>query len=471
MNELGYFKNEDIVHSVCNEITNAKDLYFLSRVNKYFHAIVSPKVYKTLIARPFQVGTPALHEAAKQGWLALARRLLEHGAPANAYDFTQGTALHHAAANGNLAIAQLLIDYGANVNSPAKSGMMAIHAAAYAEQADTLQLLVQAGADMNAVATKNMTALNIVATSGNDELVKILVDSGADLEIDDVYGHSPLRNGVDEGHESVTRILLEHGAHPETRSITNSTILASAVQTGQTGIVKLLLDAGVRPELSNRWECAALLHVVCVRNKPLLRLLFEQGGADISGTSPVGLTALHEAIRSRDVSLVRLILDQHVSLASALHFPKLRWHQSLPFETRRMLRQLLVPFEQLTVGQERYESKPLYTAVQYGDDAGIVRLLLGRGVDINALDARGRTALHQTARDGQEASVQLLLSWGADVNARDRKGDTPLQIAGRHRRREVVQLLLRHGAELEKDGEQDGDTGSQLMVISPRSAA
>jgi hypothetical protein len=71
----------------------------------------------------------------------------------------------------------------------------------------------------------------------------------------------------------------------------------------------------------------------------------------------------------------------------------------------------------------------------------MVRLLLGRGTDVNATDGAAGTALHAAAGMGHKEIVGLLLAEGADPDARTRSGTTALQIAQAMGRTEVAELL------------------------------
>jgi S1-C subfamily serine protease len=65
-------------------------------------------------------------------------------------------------------------------------------------------------------------------------------------------------------------------------------------------------------------------------------------------------------------------------------------------------------------------------------DTGVrddLKALLDSGLDVNARDRGGRTALHLAARQGQVDAARYLLSRGADLNAKDAVGRTPLMLA------------------------------------------
>src|SRR5215218_3932118 len=68
---------------------------------------------------------------------------------------------------------------------------------------------------------------------------------------------------------------------------------------------------------------------------------------------------------------------------------------------------------------------PLADAAEQRDKATI-RTLLGTGVDVNATQVDGTTALHWAAYNDDAETVALLVKAGASVNALNRYGVPPL---------------------------------------------
>lgn len=87
----------------------------------------------------------------------------------------------------------------------------------------------------------------------------------------------------------------------------------------------------------------------------------------------------------------------------------------------------------------------LYWAAAHGDIKEMQRLVAS-GIDINAADYDGRTALHIAASDGKLHSVRNILQNGGRSDAVDRWGNSPLQDAERHEHAEIVALLEEHAA-------------------------
>ncbi len=84
---------------------------------------------------------------------------------------------------------------------------------------------------------------------------------------------------------------------------------------------------------------------------------------------------------------------------------------------------------------------PLIEAVAQNHLAA-VRRLLKEGADINAQDARGRTALLAAVEGNHLESAQVLIEAGADVNVQDHKMDSPLLLAGAEGTLDILKLIL-----------------------------
>ena len=96
-------------------------------------------------------------------------------------------------------------------------------------------------------------------------------------------------------------------------------------------------------------------------------------------------------------------------------------------------------------GVDAAEDLPLVDAVRDRDIVA-VRALLQQGVDVNAPQADGATALHWAAHWDDLETADLLLHAGADVDAANDLGVTPLWLACSNGNAGMVERLLASGA-------------------------
>jgi ankyrin repeat protein len=90
-------------------------------------------------------------------------------------------------------------------------------------------------------------------------------------------------------------------------------------------------------------------------------------------------------------------------------------------------------------------NEDLRRAAQSGNTAE-VRSLLDAGIEVNATDNVGYTALMWASGMGHPEVAKLLIETGADINAQNNNGRTALMHASQAGHTEIVELLKRAGA-------------------------
>ena len=83
----------------------------------------------------------------------------------------------------------------------------------------------------------------------------------------------------------------------------------------------------------------------------------------------------------------------------------------------------------------------------YHDDAEMVALLVRAGANVNAVNRYGVPPLVQACTNGNAAVVRLLLEAGADASTTMKGGETVLMLAARSGNAEAVKALLARGAD------------------------
>ena len=134
-----------------------------------------------------------------------------------------------------------------------------------------------------------------------------------------------------------------------------------------------------------------------------------------------------------------------------------------------------IPSEKIRNSQRRdaYETvykstggAKLIQAVKDGD-LQTVQDLLTSGVEGNAKDYDGKTALGWAAYKGHTEIVKLLLEKGADVNAKTNKGITALMLAAEQNHMEITKILLAKDTDINAKTTDNGQTA--LMTAATKS--
>jgi uncharacterized protein len=92
-----------------------------------------------------------------------------------------------------------------------------------------------------------------------------------------------------------------------------------------------------------------------------------------------------------------------------------------------------------------------YTALilaAYNGHPGAVDVLIGKGANACATDAKGNSSLMGVAFKGETAIAARLIAAHCNVNAVNNAGQTALMMAALFGRTDVVKLLLAHGADV-----------------------
>ncbi|HSR05584.1 MAG TPA: ankyrin repeat domain-containing protein, partial [Bryobacteraceae bacterium] len=122
-----------------------------------------------------------------------------------------------------------------------------------------------------------------------------------------------------------------------------------------------------------------------------------------------GTTPLLRAAKAGDTEVVRLLLAKGADAK---------------LTTRTGINPLMAAAgvgtrEEDTTGRKKTEAEAVET----------ITLLLDAGVDVNAADGAGRTALHGAAMWGLDQVVKFLAERGAKLDVKDKRGFTPLDAA------------------------------------------
>ena len=414
-------------------------------------------------------GTTALHWAVKSNSRELAQLLIAAGAKANAANRYGVTPLTLAATNGSGALVGALLKAGANPNVTVGEGETILMAAARAGNVETIKALVAHGADVNAAEQwQGQTALVYAAVENHADAVKVLVELGANvnarskkLEFPDfvfktagmiyavqpVGSWTPLMYAARDGAIDAVRALAAGGADLNLVDPDGTTALTLAIINGHFDTAVALLEKGADPNVPDKSGMTALyaavdmntIQTVWGRPMPLLEdtvdpvamvrsLLAHRANPNLQLKRPIigrhtrntgdaslsqGTTALARAAKSGDARMMSVLLEgganPHLTLAD--------------LTTAAMI-------AASGGGQRVYPgSASVSTPATEEDSLASVKLAAEAGVDLDAFNVNGDTAMHRAAARGADSIVAYLGERGARLDLKDRRGRTPLDVA------------------------------------------
>ena len=396
-------------------------------------------------------GSTPLQWAVYEGDVAEARRLVAAGADVSLANDYGATAMSLAAEVADLEMLELLLEAGADADSPNAEGQTALMAVARTGNVAAAKALLAHGATVDARERwGGQTALMWAAARRHPEMIELLLEHGADVNARSIHrdyqrhvtaegrpksldsgGFTPLLYAARENCVACVDVLLEHGADIDLPDPDGVSPLHVAVMNANWDLAKRLIDAGADVDQWDVYGEAPLYTAIGLRTRvdggrasidppnetdglTVVRLLLERGAnpnmqlffrpANVRGsTNTRGSTPLIRAAANADREVVELLLahgaDATVYMAD---------------------RQ--TPIHAVLAGRA---SEP--------EALELIRILYTAGTDVDVValvhhqqEVRGGTALHYAVRKRYKEVIKALASYGIDVDAQDQDGLTAL---------------------------------------------
>jgi len=368
---------------------------------------------------------------------AMLRSEMSHVDLSAATPDTELTALHLASRTGNRAIAKLLIDVGAPLHPSDSRGYDALKYAAEAGFADIVRSIIEANRSdrmpdaskipmeslINRQSERLDTALHLAAANGHLETVNILLEEslGADLDMRNQRGFTPLHCAAEGGFRTTVnrlRLAMENrsqgrGGESDGGDGMAPTLLELAVASQDLGTVRELCVSGYH---GGSKGLASALGRACregVVNIVLYLLGWHKETHPSDGPlqGEDGNTALHFSARHGDVAL----------------FASVNASGNVPIG--------------LANNKGR---KPVHEAALSGSLSILQRFSQDFDLDELTTGGTSRTPLHLAAEAGHKQIVKWLLSWKCYKRERFAEGpDTAVMLAAENGHRSVAHQLLR----------------------------
>ena len=467
-------------------------------------------------------GETPLHVAASAGEPEIVKFLLSNGANISEKDNNGQTALHAAALASAAAAADkadkhfkcacklakeaaekpldhskaecvnALLDNGSDPMCENHEGLTPLALAVRAGHEDVVETLIGRKVSSLFSTAAYVKLLEACAAGGTAKSLEIVSNAFNETDESRLAWDVILNNAVVAGDHEMVSLAVRKGARPTLRTADGGNPFHRAIVEEKVKIVDSLLGAGA-DFLAVDDSGRNALHIACSHrgmktltvnyesnDKKMIASYLLEDGAPVNSRTPEGDTALHFAVTTGDIRLVRTLVDYKASVnvrnkrnATPLHaavsawvFPQivallldkgacptaqdLTGHTPLHLIRSRTKEGEAVADLLLKHGaadpsiRARNGDMAIHCAIRRSNWPVFKRMVEAGGASVNDQGAKGRTVLHIAAKHGHVASIEPLIKLGANVDAVDREGWTPLHHAARGHHREVLAILLKH---------------------------
>lgn len=447
----------------------------------------------------------ALHEAVKRSDLAMVEYLCCLSINVSPKDNNGKTPLHYAVEGENINIIKVLVINGADLETACDKDFTPLFYAMADINYEAVAALLSLGADFDRIWNNghlSSSPLHFAVRNLDLEMIKLLLNEGANVNIViPETGQTVLHLALDKTKVAVlsklvVTLLVESGANVNAKDQAGTTVLELAIRHNCYFAVELFIENNLSLNTDG-----AFLKIVQSRDRHIIRLCLQYGGDYLMKTNQ-GEFLLNSILSPGFIAAVISCglrytpTNQTLKAVTSIFcsIVKLFWRSGFPVEYTVMelelwkevtymkglagcIMQRISSQKKLFKGVQKYNARMVKDAINDGadvrtcsvdvpfpihylaakrGDTTCLQLYLSRSVNVNMLDAEGRTALQVAAMNGNDKCCELLLEKGAVYNATTAKcPETAYQLAKSREQIHVVKLLGKVASvfqSLKKDG-------------------
>jgi ankyrin repeat protein len=387
----------------------------------------------------------------------LLEMLAEAGADINAVDKDGNTACHSLANRGNIGLlVTTMVRLGAKVDEANERGetpMSKLLPRYVKPKACDIIALLDVGANANSTNVDGVSVCHFASRLGDLNLMELLINKyGANINCTTREGETPLMIAVGKDDIKMVSMLLAAGAkHDVVRCDDGATALHLAIGLSYIDIAKALIDAGAnvnafdaRGWTPGHWACA-------LRDEKLVDRLVNVG-ANVNVAAASGCTMLHLAARWRaNGPVIGRLIAAGADLNAVNQQGQTVFHIAA-CNLSALTALLSGTNTAMLYREDNAGLTPLANAVIAGNEECLLAMVAA-GATMNRIDRDGSTLLHLFVMHGNyhRRFVRTLVRLGIDVNALDNKGRSAADIAASsYSNQALLTTLIAVGAKFRK---------------------
>jgi ankyrin repeat protein len=309
--------------------------------------------------------------------------------------------------------------------------------------------------------TTQIETLNYAVIQGHYDMVQFLIEAGADINDKDEAGNSPLWLAIKHDQKQITRLLIDKGVDIAYNA--DRPLVYQAMYNEDKELAKELIKAGAHIQAVTE-DGEQAIHEASWRGWDDFVQLLADNGANVdvlvSDGFYKGYTPLHFASEYGRVDTVQLLLD----LGANIHIKNddmqnLLHHVGITgqYEVAKLLLSKGLPINAM----DDYGATPLFYAIIY-ENSRVEKLFRnnrGRLIinDKDEEEASYKSMLHLVAEMGDKKLAKTLMDKGMNINIPDEEGLTPLHYAVIYNQIDVAEVFIKSKSNLDF-GDDEGKT-------------
>lgn len=381
-------------------------------------------------------GRNYLHWAARTGNVELVQKLIAMGSDLNLQDTHNYTPVEFAAANGqtDTAIYDAFFKAGIDPKKKYKDGLNLLLIAVPNDKDLKLSgYFAGKGMSLKDTDANGSTAFDYAARNGNIDQLKALLKAGSKYTGQAVLfaAQGPRRsaNTIEVFKYLVDELKITATA---TTPEGQTALHFLARKDNQSEIVSYFIGKGVDANKADKEGSTPLMAASGGKDAKLVQL-FLSSAKDVNAVNAKGESALTNAIKGGSLEIAQLLVAKGASVSIkdkkgnnlAYHLVEAYRGQDDFVKKLDLLKQ-----KGLNLAAAQQDGNTLYHVAVAKNDVELLKKLSGAGIDVNAVNNEGITALHKAAMVAKDDSVlKYLVSAGAKTNVKTEFDETAYDLA------------------------------------------
>lgn len=446
--DASFWKNNPTLENIKAEIANGNNPSFQN--GGFFDPVViainnkaNTEIIKFLIEQEGNSVDKKTHHsriylqwAAAAGNLELVNYLISKGSDVHYKDSHGDDVITYAASAGNknLAVFDALIKAGANPKVKNEEGTNLIMAAiANDSDLSVTNYLISKGVSLTEKDQFGRTIADYSTKLGDLKILDQLIAKGVKPTDQALFFATQGSRTKENGIEVFKSLIEKYKLNPKTLNPQGQSLVHALSRRGNLEIINYVIAKGADAKVVDKEGNTALMVASAGKNTDLINILLAKYN-NINAVNSIGESALTKAVASGSLEIVTLLIDKGAKadiVDKEGNNLAVHWFNSYKpkDETFAQKQQILTNAKVNFKATQHKGATLLHLAVDKGD-VEIVKKAIELGVDINAQDEDGNTALHKAALIAKDDQVlKNLVAAGTKKDLKTEFEETAYELA------------------------------------------